>query len=72
MMRRTSNVGPDMSSQSVARMFPLVAAAALGGTSVWLVAAPQQQGGAVNQIAIDEDDIAGVVTSGRGPEAASG
>ena len=51
----------------MARMI-LVAAVALGGMSVWLTAA-QQQGGAANQIAIDGDDIAGVVTSARGPEA---
>ena len=51
----------------MARMVPLVAAVALGGMSVWLVAA-QQQGGAP-QIAIDADDIAGVVTGARGPEA---
>ena len=46
----------------------LISAVALGGMSVWLAAA-QQQGGAANQIAIDADDIAGVVTSARGPEA---
>ena len=52
----------------MARMI-LIAAVALGGMSVWLTAAAQQQGGAANQIAIDGDDIAGVITSARGPEA---
>ncbi len=49
----------------MARMVLLVVAVVLGGMSAWLAA--QQQGGAATQIAIDGDDIAGVVTSARGP-----
>ena len=51
----------------MARMVLLVVAVVLGGMSAWLAA--QRQGGAATQIAIDGDDIAGVVTSARGPEA---
>src|SRR4029450_9369617 len=42
--------------------------AAMASTTMWL-AAQQPQRGATNQIAIDADDIAGVVASARGPEA---
>src|SRR5690349_25087631 len=40
----------------------------LAGSTMWL-AAQQPQRGATPQIAIDPDDIAGVVTSARGAEA---
>ena len=45
----------------------VLAATLVSGASIWL--AGQQQQGAAAQIAIDADDIAGVVTSARGPEA---
>jgi hypothetical protein len=50
------------------RLSKFLAAVALAGSgSVWLAAA--QQRGGTPRIAIDADDIAGVVTSSRGPEA---
>ena len=39
------------------------------GSTIWIAAAQQPQRAAAPQIAIDPDDIAGVVTSSRGPEA---
>ena len=46
----------------------LAVTVAMASTTMWL-AAQQPQRGATNQIAIDADDIAGVVASARGPEA---
>ena len=46
----------------------LAVTVAMASTTMWL-AAQQPQRGPTNQIAIDADDIAGVVTSSRGPEA---
>ena len=46
----------------------LIVAGAVAYTTMWL-AAQQPERGAINQIAIDADDIAGVVTSSRGSEA---
>ena len=46
----------------------LAVTVAMVSTTMWL-AAQQPQRGATNQISIDADDIAGVVTSSRGPEA---
>jgi len=47
--------------------------AVIGATIVWQTVAQDasvgQTGGAANRIAIDPDDIAGVVTSSKGPEA---
>jgi hypothetical protein len=50
------------------RILPILTVCLAGGASVWLPAA-QRPGRDVDQIAIDADDIAGVVTSSRGPEA---
>ena len=46
----------------------LVVTVAMASTTMWLTA-QQPPRGVGNQIAIDPDDIAGVVTSSRGPEA---
>ena len=46
----------------------LAVTVAMVSTTMWL-AAQQPQRGATDQIPIDADDIAGVVTSARGPEA---
>ncbi|HET9361811.1 MAG TPA: hypothetical protein VFO58_18795 [Vicinamibacterales bacterium] len=53
------------------QLFLIVAAGVLSGWSIWAAAAGQQAAGrdAAAPIPIDADDIAGVVTSARGPEA---
>jgi hypothetical protein len=40
----------------------------IAGASIWLIAG-QERGNGIDSIPIDEDDIAGIVTSSRGPEA---
>src|SRR4051794_582650 len=47
----------------------IVAAASITAGSVALLIAQQQPVGGLTQIAIDRDDIGGVVTGPRGPEA---
>ena len=49
------------------RLVRILAAGILSSASIWLAA--QQPSGPVNPIPIDADDIAGTVTSARGPEA---
>src|SRR5687768_12001017 len=53
------------------QLFLVVAAGVLSGWSIWAAAGAQQPGGrgSATSIPIDVDDIAGVVTSTRGPEA---
>jgi hypothetical protein len=56
-----------------ARLFLLAAAVALGGTSVWLSAAPREQGGAANQTAQSTMTTLPVSSpAGAGPRRASG
>ncbi len=54
------------------RRYLWILIAALSGAIVWQTvpqdAAARQRGDAANRIAIDPDDIAGIVTSAKGPE----
>jgi hypothetical protein len=52
------------------RRLLLIAMVCVAGTaSVWLIVAAQQPGAVTDPTPIDQDDIAGTVTSPRGPEA---
>ena len=58
-----------MTRSPLARRNVLALTLSVSLTTIWIAAAQQRQGGPPPQIAIDADDIAGVVTSARGPEA---
>ena len=50
------------------RQLSFIVMVCIAGASIWLVAG-QERGNGIDSIPIDEDDIAGIVTSSRGPEA---